>query len=264
MPVDLELLLDDLEAESAVVARMLESLDASDYERPTPAKGWAIRDQVSHLAHFDETATTALVDADRFRREADELMARGEDFANVLACDYRTMPSGELYDWFLRARRRLVEAYRDVDPRQRVPWYGPDMSAASCITARLMETWAHGQDIADALDVQREPTDRLRHIADLGVRTMAFSFMLHGLPAPEERVQVALRGPHGDPWTWHSEAAQRIEGTALDFCLVVTQRRSLDETGLEVEGETAQQWMTVAQAFAGPPGRGRTHATEGG
>lgn len=260
MAVDLEALLDDLEAESAVVTRMLEPLPAEDYERPTPAEGWAIRDQVSHLAHFDETAANALVDPDGFRMEAAQLMARSTDFADVFARDYRRMDARELLPWFIRARRHLVSVCRGTDPRHRLPWYGPDMSAASCITARLMETWAHGQDIADALGIDREATPRLRHIADLGVRTRDFSLQLNDRPPPSEPVRVALRAPGGGTWSWSDEAKNSVEGDALDFCLVVTQRRALAETDLQVRGWEAVQWMEVAQAFAGPPSGGRAPA----
>jgi uncharacterized protein (TIGR03084 family) len=260
MAVDLQELLRDLAAETEDVVGLLEPLAPSDYERPTPAAGWAVRDQVSHLAYFDETATLAAVDPDRFRRDAAELMARGTDFADVLAGDFRSMPASDLLPWFQRARRELLTTYQGMDARDRVPWYGPDMSAASCITARLMETWAHGQDIADTFDREREPTSRLRHIADLGVRTMGFSFALNDRPVPTRPVGVTLRAPGGDTWTWSAESQDHIEGSALDFCLVVTQRRPLGQTNLEVTGSLAHEWMSVAQAFAGPPGPGRPTA----
>jgi uncharacterized protein (TIGR03084 family) len=139
------------------------------------------------------------------------------------------------------------------------------LGLASSVTGRLMETWAHGQDIADALGARREPTARLRHIADLGVRTFAFSFRLRGLPVPAEQVRVELTGPDGPAgqrWTWGPEdAANRVAGDAEEFCLVVTQRRNLADTGLTVTGPVAAQWIAIAQAFAGapsdprPPGR---------
>ena len=260
MAVDLQDLLADLSAETGDVAGLLEPLSPADYERPTPAAGWAVRDQVSHLAYFDETATLAAVDPDRFRRDAAALMERGTDFADVLAGDFRSMAADDLLPWFQRARRELLSTYRTMDARDRVPWYGPDMSAASCITARLMETWAHGQDIADTFDIERKPTARLRHIADLGVRTMDFSFALNDRPVPTQRVGVTLRAPDGDTWTWSTGSEEHVEGSALDFCLVVTQRRPLAQTDLEVTGALAREWMSVAQAFAGPPGPGRSTA----
>jgi len=132
------------------------------------------------------------------------------------------------------------------------------MSAASSVTARLMETWAHGQDVVDALGLTRRPTARLRHIAHLGVRTFGWSFVVRGLEAPGVPVRVELTGPDGEPWTWGPEdAADRVSGPAEDFCLLVVQRRHRSQTALTATGPVADRWLDVAQAFAGAPGAGR-------
>ncbi len=132
------------------------------------------------------------------------------------------------------------------------------MGVASSITARLMETWAHGQDIADAVGVHRIPTDRLRHVAHIGIRALPYSFAVNDQPVPTEPIRVELAGPHGDLWHWGpDDATDRVSGTALDFCLVVTQRRHRDDTGLTVSGSTANAWIAIAQAFAGAAGPGR-------
>jgi uncharacterized protein (TIGR03084 family) len=163
----------------------------------------------------------------------------------------------ELSGWLRRARRHLVETLAALDPQHRVPWFGPDMSAATAVTSRLMETWAHGQDIADTPGRERSPTHRLRHVAHLGVRTFGFSFSLAGRPVPGEGVQVDLEAPGGGRWVWRADGPNRVAGPALDFCLVVTQRRQVDDTALRVEGPVARDWMGVAQAFAGSRGPGR-------
>jgi uncharacterized protein (TIGR03084 family) len=125
-------------------------------------------------------------------------------------------------------------------------------------TARLMETWAHGLDIADALGTQVPPSARIKSIAHLGVRTRDFAFAVHGLTPPAEPFRVELTAPDGSLWTWGpEEAAQRVSGSALDFCYLVTQRRSLAKLDVAGHGDDAQQWLTIAQAFAGPPGPGR-------
>jgi uncharacterized protein (TIGR03084 family) len=139
-----------------------------------------------------------------------------------------------------------------------MPWFGPPMSAASMATARLMETWAHGQDVADALGATREPTHRLRHVAHIAVRTFGWSFAVNGLEAPEVPVRVELVGPDGERWAWGPEdAADRITGPAVDFCLLATQRRHRDELAVTAVGAAANAWLPLAQAFAGPPGAGR-------
>jgi len=162
-----------------------------------------------------------------------------------------------LLDWFDEARRRLLTTFAALDPGLRVPWYGPPMSAASSVTARLMETWAHGQDVADALGVTREPTDRLRHVAHIGVRAMPFSYALHGRPAPTAPVRVELTAPGGESWTWGPQGVpDLVRGPALDFCLLVTQRRHRADLALRTTGPVATEWLSIAQAFAGEPGKG--------
>ena len=132
------------------------------------------------------------------------------------------------------------------------------MSAASSLTARIMETWAHTQDIADALGVTREPTDRLRHVAHIGVGARAFSYAVHG-ETPAAEIRIELTGPDGTPWTWGpADAEDRVTGPALDFCLLVTQRRHRDDLALVIEGPAAAEWMSIAQAFAGAAGTGRS------
>jgi uncharacterized protein (TIGR03084 family) len=255
---DLGGLLADLTAETRVLEDLLVPLNAADWQRPTPSPGWTIHDQVSHLAYFDETATLAATDPGRFRAEAAGVDALSPSFPDEIAARYRKLSAAVLLSWFLGARTAYVATLRGLDPRDRLPWYGPEMSAASSVTARLMETWAHGQDVADALGVVREPTSRLRHVAHLGVRTFGFSFQLNGRSVPVTPVRVELAAPDAGTWTWGPAGApDRVTGPALDFCLVVTQRRNLADTALRVTGPVAMEWMSLAQAFAGAPGPGR-------
>jgi uncharacterized protein (TIGR03084 family) len=166
-------------------------------------------------------------------------------------------PSGVL-DWWRTASSALIGTARTLDPKARLPWYGPDMGAASFITARLMETWSHGLDVVDVVDGDRPDTDRLRHVAFLGVRTRAYSYMVRGMQPPETPTRVELTSPAGEKWVLgDADAVEVIRGTSTDFCRVVTQRRHLADTNLEVRGPAAEEWMAIAQAFAGPPGRGR-------
>ncbi|MGZ4539459.1 MAG: TIGR03084 family metal-binding protein [Blastococcus sp.] len=258
MAVDMAALTADLAAESAELIEVLAGLGEPDWGRDTPAAGWTVRDQITHLAYFDETATAAATDPDRFRAEAAALASEGTDFPDRVAERFRALPGAEVLAWLRRARAEYLEVFAGLDPSTSLPWYGPPMSAASSVTARLMETWAHGQDVVDALGVSRRPTARLKHIAHLGVRTQGWSFRLRGLPVPEEPVRVELTGPDGEPWTWGPEdAADRVTGTAEDFCLLVTQRRHRADTGLAAVGPLATTWLDVAQVFAGAPGAGR-------
>ena len=252
-------LLVDLVAETARVDDLLMSLTDEEWERPTPAAGWAVRDQISHLAFFDEAAVTAATDPARFRREADQLKGLGPRFPDHVAERHRTMEVADLAAWFRSARSELIRVFAGLDGSTRVPWFGPDMSVMSSATARLMETWAHTQDLLDTFDLQPAATERLRHIAHLGFRTLGFSFALNGRPVPEAPVHVVLEAPSGGTWEWGDPLAQNsVTGPALDFCFVVTQRRHVSDTQLVVRGPVANEWLSIAQAFAGAPGPGRS------
>jgi uncharacterized protein (TIGR03084 family) len=253
--VPMEQICADLAAEHAALDELVASLTDPQWSTPTPSDGWAIRDQVSHLWFFDQRAHLALTDAAGFQADMEWLMANGGTDASVVPG--RSISGPELLAAWRADRARLLEVARGVDPSARVPWYGPAMAARSFITARLMETWAHGQDVADALGVLRVPTARLRHVAHIGVRARPFSYMIRSMELPAAPVHVALDGPGGDRWEWGEPASDRVTGSALDFCLVVTQRRHLTDTDLRVEGEAAVEWISVAQAFAGAPGGGR-------
>ncbi|HEY4610944.1 MAG TPA: maleylpyruvate isomerase family mycothiol-dependent enzyme, partial [Ilumatobacteraceae bacterium] len=169
----------------------------------------------------------------------------------------RTMNANDLLQHWRSDRKRLVQTATMIDPSTRVPWYGPPMAARSFITARLMETWAHGQDVADALGVARRPTRRLRHVAHIGVRARPFSYSVHNMIVPEADVAVRLTGPDGEGWEWGESRLDVVSGPALDFCLVVTQRRHVADTRLQIDGDAAREWMSIAQAFAGTIGEGR-------
>jgi uncharacterized protein (TIGR03084 family) len=258
MPADLSALTADLVAETAWLDGILGPLPPAQWQLRTPAPGWAIADQVSHLAYFDEATLLSIRDPDLFRRDAEGLTGRGSDFPDQIAAEYRHLRPADLLRWFRSARQALLDGYATADPAARLPWYGLDMGLASSVTARLMETWAHGQDIADTLGLQRPPTSRLRHVAHLGVRSLPYSYAVNGLPRPDAPIRVELAAPDGGQWTWGpADAADRVCGTALDFCLVVTQRRHRTDTGLVITGQIAGQWIAIAQAFAGAAGRGR-------
>ncbi|HEX4811340.1 MAG TPA: TIGR03084 family metal-binding protein [Nonomuraea sp.] len=247
-------LLADLRAETASFEALLRPLRDTDWGLATPAEGWAVRDQVSHLAWFDDAAVRAVTDPEGFRA-----LVAGLRSVDDPVLEARGRPPADLHAWFRAARDRSVEAFAGLGARDRVPWFGPAMSAASFVTARLMETWAHGQDVADALGVAREPTARLRHVAMIGFRARPYSFAVRGRPEPAEPVRVELVMPDGAGWTaGPPDAAAVVRGLMLDFCLVVTQRLHLSDAALDLRGAPARAWMEIAQAFAGPPGKGRS------
>jgi len=258
MPADMAALAADLAAESAVTRALVAPLDEAGWHTPTPAAGWEIADQVSHLAYFDEVTVQSATRPAEFTAGLAEAAASGGINPDKIAARFRDLSGAQLLTWFDIARAELIGVFTTLDPRARLPWFGPDMSAASSLTARIMETWAHTQDIADALGVIREPTGRLRHVAHIGVGARAFSYAVRGKTPRETPVRVELTAPDGSLWTWGpQDARDRVTGPALDFCLLVTQRRHRDDLTLVIEGPAAAEWMAIAQAFAGAAGAGR-------
>ncbi|MFE6285718.1 TIGR03084 family metal-binding protein [Streptomyces sp. NPDC057877] len=250
--------IDDLRRESAELDALVGELSEKEWRRDTPAPGWTVAHQIAHLAWTDRASLLAVTDADGFQAMVEKALAAPDSFVDQGAEEGVQAPPAALLESWRESRTALDHALRAAPRGARFPWYGPPMSAASMATARLMETWAHGLDIADALGVAPAPTDRLRHIARLGFRTRDFAHTVHGLPAPADPFRVELTSPSGEPWTYGPEdAPQRVTGPALDFCLLVTQRAHRADLALRAEGPDADRWLDIAQAFAGPPGEGR-------
>ncbi len=253
MPPPLAALLDDLRAEQADLRTLVAGADLG---RPTPAQGWDVRDAVAHLAGTDVEALRAATRPEEFLSGLAEVAEDVEGFLTAQLVARRGLTREQLMTDWQASFEAMVTAFADVPAGTKVPWYGPPMSPASFATARLMEYWAHGQDVADALGATREPTDRLRHVCHLGLRTRGFSYANRGLAAPEVPVALELTAPDGSRWAL-GEGAQRVTGPAVDFCLLVTQRRHRADLGLVAHGGAADEWLDLAQCFAGPPGPGR-------
>ncbi len=255
---ELAVLLDDLGAESAELDALVAGLDQAGWRTPTPAPGWTIAHQIAHLAWTDEVAVLAITDPAGFESALAALAHDAYGYVEKVAADGAATTPALLLDRWRAGRNELANALAGIPTEEKIGWFGPPMSSRSMATARLMETWAHGLDVADALGVTREPTDRLRHVAHLAVRALPYAFAVHGRPVPTCPVRVELTGPDGQTWTWGpADAADRVTGPALDFCLRMTQRRHRDDLSLVAAGEVADAWLDVGQAFAGPPGAGR-------
>ncbi|MGW3494721.1 TIGR03084 family metal-binding protein [Streptomyces sp. NPDC001020] len=256
---DASSVIDDLGRESEELDRLVARLDKSQWALVTPAPGWTIAHQIAHLAWTDRGALLAVTDAEAFAAEVEKALASPGSWVDEAAREGAALPPDRLLAQWREGRAALDRALRAAPPGIRFPWYGPPMSTASMATGRLMETWAHGQDVADTLGVVRTPTDRLRHVARIGVRARDFAFGVRGLAAPGEEFRVELVAPSGNGmWTYGpQDAAQRVTGPALDFCLLVTQRANRADLALRAQGPDADRWLDIAQAFAGPPGAGR-------
>ena len=251
----MDMICDQLLAETEALAGIVSDLSAEQWAKPTPAQGWDSRDTIIHLGMTDLVATQATADPIAFEATKERMMAGETDLHGAAGIDFNKLSGGEIWDWFAGERNKMAAAFRKVAPKSRIPWFGPDMGARMFATARLMETWSHGHDVADTFERPYPRTDRLRAVAHIGVVTRGWSYVNRGLAMPTSDVCVSLAAPDGDDiWTWGDPTApDTVTGDAYDFCLAATQRRNYRETGLQVNGDLAVEWMEIAQAFAGGP-----------
>jgi uncharacterized protein (TIGR03084 family) len=248
----------DLRAESDELDALVADLPPERWADATPAPGWTIAHQIGHLLWTDRVALISATDEAGFAVALKEALKDPTGFVDAGAEELAASPPEQLLADWRQTRNRLHDELLGVADGRKLPWFGPPMSAASMATARLMETWAHGLDVADSLGVKRPATQRLRSIAHIGVRTRDYAFTVHGLTPPPDAFRVELRAPSGSVWAWGpQDAAQRVTGSAEDFCMLVTQRRPRSALDVTADGADAEQWLGIAQAFAGPPGPGR-------
>jgi uncharacterized protein (TIGR03084 family) len=255
---ELAALREDLIAEQRALDDIVANISDEQWRSMTPSPGWSVIDQIGHLTYFDQSAALAIKDANAFQQSVKELMdaASPNELDEYTLRSFRALSPLDVLETWRGGRAILAAATATLRDDARVPWYGPSMGAKSFLSARLMETWAHGTDVADALGATLPASDRLRHVAQLGFNTRKWSYLVRGEDAPEGTVRLVLDSPSGDLWTWGpSDADDVIRGSAEEFCLVATQRRHLDDTSLEY-GDLGHEWLVRAQAFAGGPTTG--------
>ncbi|MEU7830523.1 TIGR03084 family metal-binding protein [Nonomuraea sp. NPDC049129] len=246
--VELDRALPDLVAEGDELDALVSA--EADWSKPTPAVGWTIAHQIAHLASADANVLIAIRTPEAFDAVLKQAEAAGSQHADLDAAAGAAKPRSALLEQWRAGRAEVAAELRDLLPDQGLPWYGSQLTTALMVPLRLMETWAHGQDVFDALGVSRRPTGRLQHVASLGVIGRELSFYAAQLPTPAEPFRVELTAPDGQTWVWGpGDAEQRVQGSALDFCLRVTQRRSRAQTDLTAVGEDAQKWLEIARVF---------------
>ena len=248
----------DLRDEYEELDNLVTSIRDEEWQTITPFYDWTIYDEICHIAYFDNNALLATSNRNDFRKHVITLMEIIADDPRAVDLHKRvfekTYTVEELIAFWRNKRNLLLKRLESSGVKDRFPWYGPDMSALSFATARIMEVWAHGQDVFDALKIKRVNTDRIKHIAHLGVTTFGWSFLNRNLELPNVPIRVELYSPSGQFWSWGpSDAMENISGAAEEFCLVVTQRRNVNDTKLNCTGDVVKQWMEIAQCFAGPP-----------
>ena len=243
----------DFRDESDALYQLIEPISSVDFNRRTQFYNWTINDVLGHLHMWNYAADLSLNDNEAFQKLLIEELSCGS-LSNLEKKWLNGLKNKELLQEWHRFYLEMTKRFEVADPKMRVKWVGPDMSVLSSITARLMETWAHGQAIYDLLGVARENKDRIKNIAVLGINTFGWTFINRDMGVPEIKPYVKLTAPSGEIWEWNDPSENNmVEGAAAEFCQVVTQVRNIGDTSLNIVGEAAKLWMSIAQCFAGPP-----------
>ncbi|MGC5031218.1 TIGR03084 family metal-binding protein [Micromonospora sp. DT229] len=251
--------INDLSAESEALDAIVAKLSDDRWDISTPAAGWTIRHQIAHLAATFRLAGLAAAQPAAFQQMASQLS--GDFDANVAAAmaDFVVEPPAVLLSRWRAERASAEKALAAVPAGQPVPWLVRPLPAPVLAAAGMMEVFAHGRDVADALGIRRTPTDRLGHLVGFAVRTWDFGYLARGLTPPEVEFRFEITAPSGSLWAFGpAEAEQRISGPAEDFCLLVTRRRHRQDLAVRAVGSDAEHWLDIAQAYRGPAGPGRS------
>ncbi|MGI9344884.1 MAG: TIGR03084 family metal-binding protein [Gammaproteobacteria bacterium] len=240
--------------ESEAIYQMLSQASALSFDAPTAFKGWTTKDILQHLHFWNRMAHLQISDEHLLLQTFEQLADFPDGMRAFEQHQLKDLTEVALLDSWRSTYQAVAQLFADCDPKKRLKWPGPDMSARSSITARLMETWAHSQAIYDMLGIVRTNTDRIRNIVVLGLNTYGWTFMVRQETPPQPVPFLKLAAPSGATWTFgETRQDECIEGLAEEFCQVITQSRNIADTQLKVTGPNATNWMRKAQCFAGPP-----------
>ena len=247
----------DFQVESDALYRLVEPLNDKDLEQETQFKKWTINTILQHLHYFNYAAHTSLRDEEAIERLLNDLRKSQKKGESLVTFTDRKLDGAKgkslLYLW-RDYYTDMSHSFRKADPKKRVKWAGPDMSVLSSVTARLMETWSHSQGIYDLMGVVRKDRDYIKNIVVLGNNTFGWTFTNRKQAVPDKRPFLRLSAPSNEIWEFNEYSENDcIEGSATEFCQVVTQTRNVKDTALKVLGGTANRWMNLAQCFAGAP-----------
>jgi uncharacterized protein (TIGR03084 family) len=249
----------DLVAEGDDIDRLVADADPGKWAAQTPSPGWTVGHQVAHLAFIAHLARLAASDTAGFQVLAAQAQANFQGAVDRALAEYLADPPAAVLERWREERAGAAKELAATAPDKVVPWLVNPLPPSILAAAGIMELFGHGQDIADALGVRREYTDRIGHLAWFATRTRDFGYLARGLQPPTAEFRYELTAPSGVRWEFGpADAEERVSGSAADFCLLVTRRRHRDDLDLTAVGTEADRWLDIAQAYRGPAGAGRT------
>lgn len=251
-------ILSDLVAEQQALDQFLQRINERQWKLPTSAPGWSIKDTVSHLAYTERFAAQVLAEGSSVVKKAkvDDVDA----WTALGITEGREMRYQQVIEWWRNSRADVVDALSRMEGTDRVPWIAGDMSARAFATLRLMETWAHGLDIKDAMEglltydeEEEDPTadtSRIRHVAWLAHRMLPYAFAEAGEDFPDSGIRLELMGPRYARWVYGPEdAADVIKGIASEWCRIAVQRMDHGTTSLKTEGDKAETAIKIVRTY---------------
>jgi uncharacterized protein (TIGR03084 family) len=246
--------------EVIMLNELAKSMNSEQWQSATKFKAWTPEIIISHLYYFDLMTVYSLNKPEKFDEEAKFLLStyvkikQSLPRAQKVLERLKTSNYQELMTAWLVGNNLMCEIFEKTDPKERCRWFGPDMGAKMFMTARYMETWSHSQAIYDLINFQRHYSDDIKNIVNIGVKTFEWTYINRQLEVPKSKPYIQLTSPSGKKWEWNDHTSDNsVVGLASDFCHVVTQNRNIVDTNLEVQGEIAKHWMSIAQCFAGDP-----------
>ena len=241
--------------ESNAVYELLSNLSNDEFKSPTQFKGWTFNNVIGHIHVWNYAADISLKDGDEWKEFANNALSSLGGGATINQFE-QTILKGvegkELLDLWKNYYSEMTKRFATADPKKRVKWMGPDMSVRSSISARHMETWAHAQELYDSMGIDRKNEDRIKNIVIIGNNTFKYCFTINKRNLHPETPYLKLTSPSGKLWEFNDKRNENIiEGSAEEFCQVVTQVRNIKDVNLNVRGDIAKEWMSIAQCFAG-------------
>lgn len=254
-----EAIVSSLEQEAASFEGLVVDATETQWQAPTPAPGWTVKDQVAHVAFVFNIAAKAAREPAAFKEMVDNIGPGG--FTEAVEQGVQLFGAGTGAEVLQRWRDEVdsvSSAMRSVDPTTTVPWLVNPLPPTVLTMAGMLELFAHGQDIADTVGVDMPRTDRLAFLVHFIHRTRDFGYLAHEMEPPTEEFRFEVTLPSGAPMSvGPDDATNTVTGPALDLCLLATRRRHPDDLALTAQGAHATQWLPIAQAYRGPAGPGR-------
>lgn len=237
--------------------KLLESLSVGDWQRPTLAREWTIKDITAHL--LDGNIRVISGYRDHWQLNAPSMSGYDDivRYLNQINAEWvvamRRMSPRQLIEWHRESHEEYIRCFESLNLKEpakyAVSWAGDTESPNWFHIAReYTEKWHHQQQIREAVGQQAILTPELyRPVLDTFLRALPHRYRDTNA-AVGTNVDVAIVGASGGSW--------RIQRKAEDWKLVET---SSESTAVRIEIPQEMAWKLFTNAMKGE--NARTHVT---